>query len=192
MYRIMLVDDEVNILNALERTLARERDFEIETFDNPELALERAREAEFELVLSDYRMPALDGVSLLSAVKLLQPEAMRLILSGYADLEALVAAINRAEIFRFISKPWDSVDLVLAIRQALAHRAVVVENRRLADQVRSQEKELERRKIALNELRAKHPALVDINWGPDGSIVLDDNVLDTGEFKSLVNQGNLS
>ena len=102
---------------------------------------------------------------------------MRLILSGYTDLEALMGAINEAEIYRFVCKPWQDYDLLITLRQALEHRDVLVENRRLADELRVQRAELDRRRMALEELRRRHPALVEVNWGPDGSIILDDNPL---------------
>ncbi len=174
MYRIMIIDDEPNILNALKRALGGKGDWEIETYGSAGDALKRAQTANFELFISDYRMPDIDGVEFLTRVKDLQPESMRMILSGFTDLEALLGSINKAEIFRFICKPWNEYELVAAIKLALAHRSVLVENRRLADQVRQQQMELENRKSALERFAERHPALVDINWAPDGSIVLED------------------
>lgn len=176
MYRVMLLDDEKNILSALRRTLVRHVDWELEVFVDGAEALRRAEIVNFELIVSDFRMPGMDGVQFLQQVKLLQPEAVRVILSGYTDLAALLGAINDAEIFRFISKPWNDYDLVATLKQALVHREVLVENRRLADLVRAQREELVRREQALRRLEAEHPKLVEVDWGPDGSIRLDDNV----------------
>lgn len=178
MYRILIVDDEPSILSALHRILKRVDDWEIETFDSAADALKRAQTTSFELVISDYRMPEMDGVAFLNEVRNLQPESMRIILSGFTDLEALLGAINDAEIFRYICKPWDNRELVATLKRALIHREVLVENRRLADQVREQQEELNNRKTALELLADKHPALVEIEWSSDGSIVIDENHLD--------------
>ncbi|KAF0191823.1 MAG: response regulator receiver [Gammaproteobacteria bacterium] len=175
MYNIMLVDDEQNILSALRRVLAKQRDWEVEVYSSAKEALRRATTKNFDLFLSDFRMPEMDGVQFLTEVKALQPEAMRLILSGYTDLQALMDAINKANIYRFVTKPWNDFDLVTVIRQALEYRDVLVENRRLADRVREQGEELDRRKLALERLKVEHPALVEVNWGPDGSIVVNED-----------------
>ena len=179
MPRLMLVDDEVNILNSLRRALIAmpagtfAAPLVIETFASPSLALARACETAFDLVISDYRMPEMDGVAFLEKLREIQPNVARMILSGYADLKALIAAINRAEIFRFIGKPWDDHDLALAICQALEHRALVIENARLADLVRVQQGKLSRTELAMKQLEERYPGLTQVNRQPDGSIDLD-------------------
>lgn len=178
MYRMMIVDDERSILNSLTRAVKKEDDWEVETYDSAAEALKRAQTTNFELVISDYRMPEMDGVAFLNEIRKLQPEAMRIILSGFTDLEALLGAINEAEIFRYICKPWNNNELIGTIKHALKHREVLVENRRLADQVREQQEELNKRKTALELLAEKHPALVDVEWTPDGSIIIDKELLD--------------
>ena len=116
----------------------------------------------------------MDGVKFLKESKMIQDEAIRVILSGCTDLDALMGAINEAEIFRFISKPWQDYDLTMTLSQALAHREILVENRRLADQVRAQQTELENRKTALERLRSTNPVLADVQWSDDGSILLEE------------------
>jgi two-component system, probable response regulator PhcQ len=134
MSRIMIVDDEESILKALKRLSCGPRraffgnktyNLEVETFSSSVAALEHARTEAFDLFISDYRMPELDGVEFLKAVKQIQPDSARLILSGYADLNALVRAVNEVGIDRFIGKPWNDYDLMSAIAQALAHRELV-------------------------------------------------------------------
>ena len=178
MYRIMIVDDEPNILNSLKRVLKRVDGWEIETYDGVKEALKRAKTTTFDLVISDYKMPVMDGVQFLNEIRNLQPEAMRIILSGFTELQAMLSAINEAEIYRYICKPWDDHDLILTITHALTHRDVLVENRRLADQVRDQQLELQSRKSALELLAEKHPELVEVEWGADGSIALAPDLLD--------------
>ena len=173
MKRIMLVDDEKNVLRALERVLASS-DCEVECFTDPEQALLRAHTATFDLILSDYRMPGMDGVELLSQLKEMQPDAMRIILSAYSDLNAILTAINQAEVYRYITKPWEPLDLKQTIDSALAHREMLVENRRLAEQVRQQQAQLDRQGQALRELEKHHPEIARVVWADDGSILLDD------------------
>jgi response regulator RpfG family c-di-GMP phosphodiesterase len=145
MYRILLLDDEINVLSALKRVLmAIEYDEldgerpEIETFVSAQQALARIGSRPIDLVIADYRMPEMSGVEFLAEAARLQPDVARLILSGHADLDALIEAINRAQISRFIGKPWNDFELKSAVVQALAAREQLLENRRLADIVRSQ------------------------------------------------------
>src|SRR5882724_9311270 len=120
MARILLVDDEPNVLRSLKRVLSLRgepvlRLEAIETFESPRIALERLRDQAFDLILSDYRMPEMDGVAFLSASRKLQPDAVRLILSAQADLKGLIGAINEAGVQRFIMKPWDDLGLRVAL-----------------------------------------------------------------------------
>ncbi|GMU43201.1 MAG: response regulator [Xanthomonadales bacterium] len=179
MSRVILVDDEPNILSSLRRALVAMPvetfggSLSLETFTNPLMALARAREQPFDLVISDYRMPEMDGVSFLVQLRELQPDIARLILSGYADLGALIEAINRAQIHRFLAKPWDEADLRLAIQQALAHRALLMENARLADLVRVQQGKLTRTALALKRLEQENPGITRVKRAEDGGIELD-------------------
>lgn len=176
MHKIILVDDEENVLKALKRTLATES-YDVETYNNGAAALERAKKVQFDLVLSDYRMPTMDGVAFLVELRKLQPDAMRLILSGYSDLEAMLAAINQAEIYRFISKPWQDYELRATINQALAHRAILLENKRLADQVRAQQTQLAEQQKILQKLETDSPGITQVRWAEDGSVILDEDDL---------------
>lgn len=173
MKRIMLVDDERNVLYSLERLLASS-ECEVECFTDPEQALVRAHTATFDLIISDYRMPGMDGVELLRRLKAMQPDAMRIILSAYGDRQDILDAINEAEIYRYISKPWEALDLKQTIDSALMHRETLVENRRLAEQVRRQQQQLDQQTQALQELEKYHPEIARVVWGDDGSILLDD------------------
>ena len=177
MKRIMLVDDEKNVLHALERLLVSPQ-CEVECFTDPEQALLRAHTATFDLVISDYRMPGMNGVEFLRQIRTMQPDTMRIILSAYGELEAMQAAINEAEIYRYISKPWDTRDLKQTIDNALTQQDMLVENRRLAEQLRHQQELLDRQQVALRELEKHHPEIARVIWGDDGSVLLDpDNTL---------------
>ncbi|MCF6281661.1 MAG: response regulator [Candidatus Polarisedimenticolaceae bacterium] len=175
MYRLMIVDDEVHILSALKRSLKRDTDWEIEVFSSGAEALKRAHETDFDLFISDYRMPEMNGVEFLIQAKAIQPEAIRLILSGYSDLDSLLRGINEAEIYRFINKPWQDYDLRATIKQALQHRAVIIENQRLADQVRAQLQQLDEQSKILAELEAETPGITHVDWTEDGAILLNED-----------------
>lgn len=181
MYRIMLVDDEINVLTALKRSLLRipidELDGDrpdIETFISARQAIARVKRMPVDLIISDYRMPEMSGVEFLSEVVEAQPDVARIILSGNADLDAVVDAINKVQIFRFVGKPWHDFELRTAVVQALAARALVMENRRLADLVRVQYSKISRREAELRRLEAESPGITRFSLLPDGSIAIDD------------------
>ena len=177
--RLLLVDDEQNILSSLRRSIqTMPPDLfggrpTIEVFDDPLRALARAGEQAFDLVISDYRMPGMNGVEFLCELIQLQPSIARLILSGYADMQAVVAAVNRTQICRFISKPWDDQALGSAIAQALETRRLQLENKRLADLVRVQQGELSASRVALQRLEQLYPGLTQVKRSDDGAIELD-------------------
>lgn len=130
MKRIMVVDDEEGILNTLRRLFQRtpctygklEYVLEIETFSSPLAALERARVMDFDLVLSDYHMPHLNGIDFLAHMAVIQPDAVRLILSGSNELSTISDTIDRANVYGLLPKPWNDQFLISMIAQALNHR----------------------------------------------------------------------
>ncbi len=181
MTRIMLVDDEENVLRALRRalhvpTVSEDAFYIVEMFTSPQQALARAAEGMlFDIVISDYRMPGMDGVAFLKAFREIQPDAVRFILSGYADLSGLIGAINEARIHRFIAKPWDDYALLADIQQALEFKALQIENRLLADQVREQQGLISRQELELARLEAETPGITKVRRREDGGILLDDD-----------------
>jgi len=134
MQRILLVDDEQSVLNALRHGIAKA--FDVETSSSPLEALQRAKETPFAVVVSDYLMPEMDGVTFLENFGQQQPDAVRLILSGHADMDVLIKAINVNHIHHFLPKPIILTDLKAAISQALDYREAILENRRLAEDYR--------------------------------------------------------
>lgn len=139
MPRIMLVDDERNVLSSLRRTINAmpsgtfDGEVIIETFEKPELALKRAAECEFDLVVSDWRMPGMNGIAFLNELIQIQPTIARLVLSGYGDFLSELKAINRIKIFHFINKPWDNENLRSLLVLALEHRRQLIANQRPSD-----------------------------------------------------------
>jgi FixJ family two-component response regulator len=119
--KVFYVDDESSNLMALKR-LFRDEAFEFITFDSPLEALKQMVTLRPAVVISDQCMPKMRGTEFLERVKDLHSDCVRIILTGYADLEAAMAAINKGDVFRFIQKPWDNEDLKNQVRAALAHQ----------------------------------------------------------------------
>lgn len=134
--QILVVDDESQILAAIQRELkAPPRDiyeYRVEGFVDPATALQRVREKPFDAVISDYRMPGMDGIEFLRQVAEIQPDCARIVLSGQADTGALVRCVNEIHAYRFIPKPWSAYYLKASLGQALDYGAVLAEHRRLA------------------------------------------------------------
>ena len=126
---ILVVDDEPDILFSL-RALLR-RDFDVHTAESGQQALELLRQHEIHVIMTDQRMPTMTGSELLSRARGECPEAIRMIFTGYADLKAVVDAVNRGEIFRYLTKPWDPDELVAVLHEACNSYETAAERRRL-------------------------------------------------------------
>jgi PAS domain S-box-containing protein/diguanylate cyclase (GGDEF)-like protein len=124
---LLLVDDEENILTSLKRLLRREG-YRILTASTAAAGLELLAINDVSVIVSDQRMPEMTGVEFLSRVKEIHPNTVRLVLSGFADLQSITDAINRGAIYRFLSKPWDDDELRANIRAAFRHAELIREN----------------------------------------------------------------
>ena len=122
---IVIVDDEDMVLTSLSAYLSLETEYEVQTFTSAKRAIDFIRGKKIDLVISDYLMPEMDGISFLARVRELQPEAPRIILTGYADKENAIKGINEVGLYQYIEKPWDNDDLRLIIRNALEKRQLV-------------------------------------------------------------------
>ena len=114
---LLLVDDEPNILSSLKRLLRRDG-YEVLTAESPEIAFDLLAKHEVQVIVSDQRMPSMSGTEFLARAKKLYPNTVRLILSGYTDLDSVTDAINRGAIYRFLTKPWDDDKLRADVREA--------------------------------------------------------------------------
>ncbi len=123
--RILFVDDDPALLTACERLLGRR--FELDTADSGEAGLAKLTErGPFGVVVADQQMPEMDGVEFLAAVKQRAPDAVRIMLTGNADLEAVMRVVNGAGIFRLLTKPCQPDVLAKALEEALAERRLVL------------------------------------------------------------------
>ncbi|EGY25667.1 response regulator [Desulfovibrio sp. A2] len=128
--RILFVDDEPNILDTFRRNLRRA--FDVATAEGPEQGLQALESAgPFAVVVSDLRMPVMDGIAFLEHVRERAPDAVRIILSGHGDFATAVAAVNRGAVFRFLTKPCPPEELVGVLRDALRQHRLVVAEREL-------------------------------------------------------------
>ena len=116
---LLIVDDEEMVLTSLSAFLMLETDYDVETFTSANEALEFAQNNDFDLVISDYLMPEMDGITFLGKIKEVKNEAPRILLTGYADKENAIKGINEVGLFQYIEKPWDNEQLRLIIRNGL-------------------------------------------------------------------------
>jgi len=135
-HNILLVDDEPSILKALKR-LFSDTDYKIFTATSGDQGLELCEKEEFALVMSDYRMPHMTGVEFLAKVKEKYLDTIRIVLSGYADVVAIVEAINDGQVYKFLSKPWNDQDLLTTVQRSLEHYDLQAENLDLLNELKT-------------------------------------------------------
>lgn len=130
--RILFVDDEERILRSLAMQFRRQ--YEVLTESDPQRALERLRSEKVDIIVSDQRMPQMSGAELLAQASAVAPHSLRILLTGYSDLDAAVEALNSGGIFRYLTKPWDPQEMAFTLRQAaeIAARQLPAEPRETA------------------------------------------------------------
>ncbi len=148
LYRILLLDDEEIVTTSIKSFLNLETEYEVVAFNSPERALEFVRQNPVDLVVSDFLMPDMDGIAFLGEVKRLQPQAVRVLLTGYADKENAIKAINDVGLYQYIEKPWDNADLRLIIENGL-------EKRQLLSRLQEKIAEVERAHEELREVQTQ-------------------------------------
>lgn len=150
---LLLVDDEDSILSALKRLLRREG-YQILTATGGQAGLDELARNRVDVIVSDQRMPGMSGVEFLHRAKDLYPDTVRIVLSGYADLQTITDAINQGAIYKFLAKPWEDDRLKVEIEEAFRRKALRDENRRLSQQVEAANAELTRVNAQLEEALA--------------------------------------
>lgn len=149
-YSVLFVDDEPGVLSALRRVF-RQENYDIVTAANAEEALARLRERPFNLLVTDFMMPGMNGGELLRQARTLQPEALRIMLTGHADVSAVMAAVKSGAVYKFILKPWNDDDLRVTVALALEQQELLAKNRRLKEENASKIKEIDKlAKFAVN------------------------------------------
>ncbi|HSV69375.1 MAG TPA: HD domain-containing phosphohydrolase [Methylibium sp.] len=149
-WTLLCVDDEPNIVASLRR-LFHGSGYRVLTAHGGEQALALMQAETVDLVISDMRMPGMDGAQLLEQVRARWPNATRLLLTGYADVQSTVAAINRGEVYRYIAKPWNDEELLHTVRGAFELQGLAREKRRLEALTAAQNAELARFNATLEQ-----------------------------------------
>ncbi|PKO90037.1 MAG: two-component system response regulator [Betaproteobacteria bacterium HGW-Betaproteobacteria-12] len=156
---LLFVDDEPSILSALRR-LFRPHGYRILIAESGQAGLDTLASETVDLVISDMRMPEMDGATFLKAVRQKWPGIIRILLTGYADITSTIAAINEGEIYRYIAKPWDDNEIVLVVREALERQRLEAENQRLTELTQQQNDELKALNAGLEQKVAERTAEV--------------------------------
>ncbi len=134
MIQIMIVDDEVQILKALERTM-QGSGYEVTLISDPKQAIDQLNDQEWDLVMADYRMPKINGLEVLKAAKTKAPKAIRILMTGYTDIEVIIQAINEGNIYKYIAKPWDNAQLIEIVQESIQYKLQIDENEALVRSV---------------------------------------------------------
>ncbi len=163
--RILIVDDEENVCNALRRSLRKEG-YEMFFAHEPSDGLELMKHTPIDLVLSDHLMPNMTGLEFLKLVHDRYPDCVRMMLTGHADMQTAISAINQGEIYRFLTKPWDDTELKVTLFLAFEQLDLQRENRRLLATVRRQHD-------LIQELEREYPGIGAISRDEDGAIIIE-------------------
>ncbi len=162
----MVVDDQPVIRDMLENMLSRES-YTVHCADSAKEALKILSQEPIDVVISDEVMPAMTGTQFLAVVRKDYPDTIRIILTGHASLESAMHAINEGEIYRFLTKPCNLVDLSVTIRQALQQKHLKKENERLA-------KIVEQQSFSIREIEKKYPGITKVKRNSGGAIIIDE------------------
>lgn len=142
-YSILYIDDEENNLTSFKSTFRR--DYHIHVASSGEDALEIMEKHHIQVVITDQRMPDMSGIEFLEQIVPLYPDCMRIILTGFSDMEAIIQAINKGNIYRYISKPWNREELKITIDSALEVYNLKAQNKQLIDGLKEANQNLERK-----------------------------------------------
>jgi DNA-binding NtrC family response regulator len=145
---ILLLDDDLLVTESLRALLNEETDWNVAVFNRPMEALASLERQRYQVVISDFLMPEMDGVTYLKQVRELQPSASRILLTGYADKQNAIRSINEVGLYHFIEKPWDNDSLLLILRNAM-------ERARMIEELDSRMERLADRDRSLEELRSR-------------------------------------
>lgn len=174
---VLFVDDEPHILEGLKNRLRKEP-YTILTAISGEAGLETLSRNPVDVVVADEQMPGMCGSEFLEVVCREHPETIRITLTGQASLEAAIRAINKGEIYRFLTKPCNAMELAHTIRQALQLKKLTRENARLLAAARQQ-------KAILSALEREHPEITKVNLTEEGEIILNET---NDDLESLIDE----
>ena len=148
-HTLLVVDDEADVCDSVHDLLRRE--FTVLRAKNADEGFRLMQENEIHIIMTDQRMPKVTGVELLSRIRIGNPQAVRMLFTGYADLDSIIAAINQGHIFKFLKKPWQPSDLEEAVREAAVEYDRLVEQADEMKRLRSELHHLRDRLVLLEE-----------------------------------------
>jgi two-component system probable response regulator PhcQ len=163
--RILIVDDEENVCHALRRSLRKEG-YELFFGHEPAEGLALLKTQPCDMVISDHLMPNMTGLEFLKIVRDRHPDMMRLMLTGHADMQTAIDAINQGSIYRFLTKPWDDTELKVTLFLAFEQLDLERENRRLLAMVR-------RQYDVIKQLEVEHPGIGHVVRDGEGFVLID-------------------
>jgi len=159
---LLVIDDEVEITKSIFRQFRRK--YTVHTATSGEEALRVMESNHIQVVLSDQRMPGMTGVDFFEIIKDKYPEALKMILTGYSDIEAVVGAINEGQVFRYLTKPWNPAELDLAVKEAFDKHELITSNQRLMKKLNEANISLEKKvKERTEELENSNSRLQQLN-----------------------------
>ena len=179
--KIIAVDDDTMLLSTLKMLLSLEGFENVEYFDSPKKALESIKQTTPDLILSDFMMPEMNGFEFLSEAKKTCPDTSMILLTGYADKENAIKAINEVGIYKYIEKPWDNEDLLISIRNGLERSGLITELNKKIEELSEAKSQLEKYSHSLEEIVMQKTAdLLEsnvklsaiINYCADGIIII--------------------
>ncbi|WP_022664230.1 response regulator [Desulfospira joergensenii] len=153
-HSVLCVDDEKHILSSIKRLLRREN-YELLIALSGEEGLEILKTRDIHLVIADHRMPGMSGITFLTKVKITYPDTIRILLTGYTDIESIKESVNQGNIYKFLLKPWNDDNLKLEIKKSLEQHDLIQSNRSLTATVRKKNQELEQINQNLEKIIAK-------------------------------------
>jgi two-component system NtrC family sensor kinase len=168
---VLCVDDEKSILNSLRRVFLDEP-WDLRFAESGPEGLALIEEHGADVVLSDYRMPGMNGVEFLKKVKEIHPDCVRVVLSGYADVATILSALNEGEIYRFVNKPWNDAELLESVHKALEHQRLRAKNKAL--NLELERKVARRTREVAEKSRALHLARVILELMPTPVVGVDE------------------
>jgi DNA-binding NtrC family response regulator len=148
-HTLLVVDDETDVCDSVHDLLRRE--FKVLKAKSADEGLKLMRDNEVHIIMTDQRMPKVTGVELLKSVRAGHPQAIRMLFTGYADIDSVIAAINQGHIFKFLKKPWQPNDLEIAVREAAGEYERLVEQADVMDKLRAELQHLRDRITALEK-----------------------------------------
>ena len=150
---LLIIDDDTVVLDSLKR-LFRVEGYEIVTAENAEEGLKQLEKQNIDLIVCDYKMPGKSGLEFLQETLPQYPDVIRILLTGQADLDMAIDAINKGGVYKFMLKPWNNEELVITVKRALEYKELLMKSRDMSEKVREKD-------IILQALEKQYPGITE-------------------------------